>query len=839
MRTKRKLIPKSNISSSAGSGQHNVVGHSGYDNVCNVDSGVPLKKQCVRQLSSVSCRVPESGVSPSVFSNTQCVGHLNSLPYNDEGLEVYGLPDVALSVPQNRRCIRQLKSGSCRVRGSSTSEIPFNDELLLQSTRHDNVNTHSDASGELCHYAHHVADANAFPKTSSWEPPRFLQLYIYDTDNEIDNRMNHFGGDSSALRRDIVEGLIELLDGHNALVQLFRTARDMLGAIVYEPGLETDMDYDIIIEERSGYPQRVNKLHPSYMSLQFPLLFIYGRDGYSKKLRMVSPTGSSSEQKRVSMLAYYSYYLHDRANQYNYLSRTGRLFQQYVVAAFCAIELNHIDYVRENQNDIRNEYLSGIYDAINHGYSEGSDCGSRLILPQSFTVLYTVEFQKRGLPHCHTLLWIEESAQVRKEEDIDVYISAELPLEDRVIFKERDRLDSVVLNTHKKKTTFTEWLHYNEHNTDGRHLTYLNFSSEFVWYVDGKYWHRRHIRTKSLIGRLSYVHPAAGDLFYQRMLLCHQKGCRSFPAIRTINDVFCPTCRATCEALGLLEDDREWEITLKEAALSAMPTELRTLLAHILAFCQISDPVRLWNHTWKSMSKDIPYTSSISLNILDLHIDDSDLEDYMLYELEGKTFLWKTIIFTLRSEGKIVLAVASLDVGNGNIGTPDESDPENSSWIHIPDQYRIPDDENEISNLINFIYDDETLRYPSAVKLQDKAIVCLTNDTADAINAKIMSLLSGTTHTYISYDDAIPHGHDGREVELLYPREYLNTLSFSGLPPHRLELKVGTPIMLLRNVNIVGGICNGTHLIVTQLLRKRLLSATITLSNKAEDPILS
>ncbi|GKG13810.1 hypothetical protein Tco_0350770 [Tanacetum coccineum] len=108
--------------------------------------------------------------------------------------------------------------------------------------------------------------------------------------------MSHFGGENSDLRRDIVEGLIDLLDNHNALVQLFRTVRekladthipnfkvrlynvvgaheyelptgDMLGAIVYEAGPDTEMDYDIVLEERSVFPQRVNKLHPSYMSL--------------------------------------------------------------------------------------------------------------------------------------------------------------------------------------------------------------------------------------------------------------------------------------------------------------------------------------------------------------------------------------------------------------------------------------------------------------------------------------------------------------------------------------------------------------------------------------------
>ncbi|GJT69723.1 DNA helicase [Tanacetum coccineum] len=169
-----------------------------------------------------------------------------------------------------------------------------------------------------------------------------------------------------------------------------------------------------------------------------------------------------------------------------------------------------------------------------------------------------------------------------------------------------------------------------------------------------------------------------------------------------------------------------------------------------------------------------------------------------------------------------------LDIGNGQIGTPGDSDPENTSWIDIPDEYCIPNDDQGITQLIKFIYDDDTLQHPSAVKLQDKAIIYPKNDMADTINAKILSLLSTTTRVYISHGDVVPHGHDGGEVELLYPKEYLNTLTFAGLPPHRLELKIGTPVMLLRNINIAGGLCNGTRLIVTQLLPKVIEARIIT-----------
>ncbi|GJV60127.1 DNA helicase, partial [Tanacetum coccineum] len=54
-----------------------------------------------------------------------------------------------------------------------------------------------------------------------------------------------------------------------------------------------------------------------------------------------------------------------------------------------------------------------------------------------------------------------------------------------------------------------------------------------------------------------------------------------------------------------------------------------------------------------------------------------------------------------------------LAIGDGSIGIPDKCDPENTSWVEIPDIYRIPDEENGITNLIRFIYDDDTLQYPT------------------------------------------------------------------------------------------------------------------------------
>ena len=52
---------------------------------------------------------------------------------------------------------------------------------------------------------------------------------------------------------------------------------------------------------------------------------------------------------------------------------------------------------------------------------------------------------------------------------------------------------------------------------------------------------------------------------------------------------------------------------------------------------------------------------------------------------------------------------------------------------------------------------------------------------------------------------------DQEEVDL-YPLEFLNSLTPSGLPPHSLNVKEGSIVMLLENLSLSDGLCNGTRL---------------------------
>ncbi|GKE36837.1 DNA helicase [Tanacetum coccineum] len=65
-----------------------------------------------------------------------------------------------------------------------------------------------------------------------------------------------------------------------------------------------------------------------------------------------------------------------------------------------------------------------------------------------------------------------------------------------------------------------------------------------------------------------------------------------------------------------------------------------------------------------------------------------------------------------------------LNIGDGNIGEPDETDTKDTFIVHIPDNLCIPDSDIAIIELINFICDDSTFQNPTPRDLQKKVIVC-------------------------------------------------------------------------------------------------------------------
>lgn len=85
----------------------------------------------------------------------------------------------------------------------------------------------------------------------------------------------------------------------------------------------------------------------------------------------------------------------------------------------------------------------------------------------------------------------------------------------------------------------------------------------------------------------------------------------------------------------------------------------------------------------------------------------------------------------------------------------------------------------------------------------------------DDINCFVIDKIPGETCTYLSQDSIDDNGGEEHDFDSSFPVEYLNSINMPCLPKHELKLKIGATVMLMRNLNQILGLCNGTRMIVT------------------------
>jgi hypothetical protein len=144
---------------------------------------------------------------------------------------------------------------------------------------------------------------------------------------------------------------------------------------------------DIVVRERDGYLQRIHETHAKYIPMQYPLLFPFGEDQYQEKVPLNRLTKSKSKKKRIrcSLRSFIAWRLQERINEDATIFRSRRLFQQFVVDLYSMIESQRLSYVRNNQTEIRSDFLAGIEEAVSKGDFVASSIGARIVLPSSFT----------------------------------------------------------------------------------------------------------------------------------------------------------------------------------------------------------------------------------------------------------------------------------------------------------------------------------------------------------------------------------------------------------------------------------------------------------------------
>ncbi|XP_019195835.1 PREDICTED: uncharacterized protein LOC109189678 [Ipomoea nil] len=1010
--------------------------------------------------------------------------------------------------------------------------------------------------------------------------PHFAQLYIYDTANEKINRINAVrgSGEQDDIHVEIVNVIQKDLDENNVLVKSFRMAMseldinpcaevkikllgkrtrdertynlpqvsEVVALIVGD--LDTSIgERDIIVQSKGGHLQRISELNPSYLPLQYPILFPYGEDGYREDIAFAN----WPEVQR---------FLKDQRLK------------------------------PEDRPDIICRLFKIKLDALI------ADCRKNKLFGPVAGVIYTIEFQKRGLPHAHLLLFLEKSKEVRQVLTLDNIICAEIPDEKKdaeyyqarfvesstfdedgypvyrrrdngsvvtkngialdnryvvphnrylllkykahinvewcnqsrsikylfkyvnkghdrvtaefyktgnddengkaideiniyydcryispceaawrlfgfdiqlrapsverlsfhlpnqqsVIFADDDAVENIVNRPTIAQSMFLEWFEVNKTYPDARELTYVEMPTRFVWKKDLRKWQPR--KKGFRIGRIFYVPPATGEIFYLRCLLNKIRGPKSYEDIRTVNGVQYDSFRDACYARGLVDDDNEYVDAIDEPSHWALADQLRRLFVTLLMSNCMRKLEIVWHAVWQHLSDDAQFNVRKQLQNRDFVLTDSHKMNFALVEIEkllsnhgkslkdypemptanfgalnvianrfiqeelaydcgeqekenqelvrqltdeqkaiynevltdldrqegglffvfgyggtGMTFLWRALSSALRSKSQIVLNVASsgiaslllpggrtahsrfaipiavnedstCNIRNGSelaellvqtkliiwdeapmmhkfcfealdrtirdlmrFINPRSSDmtfggktvvlggdfrqilpvipkgtrpdivrasisssylwksckvlrltknlhlksvqseneckeiEEFAKWItNIGDgiigckldgesEITVPEDlllkcvDDPIATIVDSTFPNFRLGIADLSYLNHSAILAPTLDVVDAVNQYMNDHNPAEGKTYLSCDSVCKSDANVDMLADLHTPEFLNALRCSGVPNHALTLKVGSPVMLLRNIDHTLGLCNGTRLIVTRL----------------------
>ena len=94
----------------------------------------------------------------------------------------------------------------------------------------------------------------------------------------------------------------------------------------------------------------------------------------------------------------------------------------------------------------------------------------------------------------------------------------------------------------------------------------------------------------------------------------------------------------------------------------------------------------------------------------------------------------------------------------------------------------------------------------------NRAILTPKNADVDTLNDDIIERINCDMQNLYSTDTV-----SAEDNSAIYPPEFLNSLNISGLPPHKLRLKVGCTVMLLRNLDPSNHHCNGSRYIISEI----------------------
>ncbi|XP_019183580.1 PREDICTED: uncharacterized protein LOC109178413 [Ipomoea nil] len=222
-------------------------------------------------------------------------------------------------------------------------------------------------------------------------------------------------------------------------------------------------------------------------------------------------------------------------------------------------------------------------------------------------------------------------------------------------------------------------------------------------------------------------------------------------------------------------------------------------------------------------------------------------QDIVRASISSSSYFWKSCkVFRLTNnlrlrsvqsqiEGKEIEEFAKwiANIGDRNVGNSSDGE----SDITVPEHLLLKCEDDPIATMVDSTFPHFRLGIGDLSYLNDSAILAPTLDVVDSTNQYINDHNPTEGRTYLSRDSVCKSDSNVDMLADLHTPEFLNGLRCSGVPNHSLTLKVGSPVMLLRNIDHTLGLCNDTRLIVTRLA-DHVLEAKIMCGTNAGTRVL-
>ncbi|KAL8158864.1 LOW QUALITY PROTEIN: hypothetical protein V2J09_000401 [Rumex salicifolius] len=453
----------------------------------------------------------------------------------------------------------------------------------------------------------------------------------------MQNRMGCMNLRHGDVDENVVRELMNMLDANSSSLKHFGWQE--IGVVLTQHTIRGQPD--ILIEKKTGDLQRISEIHPQYMALQYPLLFPYGEDGFHLNI----PYKRKRQTKRgnATMREFYCYRIQQRLTESTTLIEATRLsFGN--PALFIPFTANpKWPEVAEMLSAIPGQTAQDRPDIMTRVFKLKltqlmRDLRKNKIFGKSPAIVYTIEFQKRGLPHAHILLWLKRKNKTASAAEIVDIISAEIPSKIKHPQAHKLVADHMVHGPDKA----TAMVVHGGSSTNNAGKTHYIDVDEIKIYLDCRYLSacerifgfeihscipavinlplhlpdgntvvvRDSNNLASVLNRagvkesmftawseLNKVDPRVRESTYAEIprdfvwnakdKLWQWRKQRTGLGRITVGGVVYDTFKQTCYALGMLTDDKEWNDAIQEAKIWATGSQLRHLFVTILLFCDI------------------------------------------------------------------------------------------------------------------------------------------------------------------------------------------------------------------------------------------------------------